>query len=230
MNQKAHPQGFGADFGAYVPGFDFLQKLAQGDPQALYASWVAPTLDPKVLDQRIGELKAVLFWLEQNSAALKATLQALEVQKMTLAALRSMGSMGSMSGMGVPMPGAQPGSEGRADAFSASGAPDTSGASSKTDTTAAGADPAAPPFMADAMQYWGALTQQFQTIATQALQEVAARNAAASTAAAAPAPESSSAGPAHAAPASSRAKPRKAARPGVDDPKPNPGPRRDSNS
>ncbi|QBK03660.1 hypothetical protein DW355_01740 [Hylemonella gracilis] len=213
MNQKAHPQGLGADFGAYVPGFDFLQKLAQGDPQALYASWIAPTLDPKVLDQRIGELKAVLFWLDQNTAALKATLQALEVQKMTLAALRSMGSMGSMSGMAGSMPGAQTSSEDRAAASSASAA------------SAAGADPAAPPFMADAMQYWGALTQQFQTIANQALQDVAARGAAASAAAAAPGPQSSAAASADAAPAPRRATPRKATRPGADDPKPNSGPR-----
>jgi hypothetical protein len=216
MNQKANPPGFGADFGAFVPGFDFLQKLAQGDPQALYANWIAPTLDPKVLDQRIGELKAVLFWLEQNSTALKATLQALEVQKMTLAALRSMGGMSGMSG---PMPGAQSGPESRAAASSASGAPETSSASG---TAAAGADPATPPFMADAMQYWGALTQQFQTIATQALQDVAARGAAASAAAAASAPEPSAASPTDDAPA-----PRKAAPPEADDPTPNPGPRRD---
>ena len=42
------------------------------------------------LDKRIKELKAVLFWLEQNGTALKATIQALEVQKMTLAALAGM--------------------------------------------------------------------------------------------------------------------------------------------
>lgn len=216
MNQKANPSGFGADFGAYVPGFDFLQKLAQGDPQALYASWIAPTLDPKVLDQRIGELKAVLFWLEQNGAALKATLQALEVQKMTLAALRSMGSMSAS------MPGAQPGAEGRA---SASGAPDAAhafGTSGMTGTSAPGADPAAPPFMADAMQYWAALTQQFQTIATQALQDVAARGAAAAAAATPSGPAPSAAGPSDEASAPPRAKPRKAARPGGDDPKPHP--------
>lgn len=224
MNQKANPPGFGADFGAFVPGFDFLQKLAQGDPQALYANWIAPTLDPKVLDQRIGELKAVQFWLEQNSAALKATLQALEVQKMTLAALRSMGSMSGMSGS---MPGAQPGSEGRTDA---SGASETSNTASQSGSAAAGADPAAPPFMADAMQYWGALTQQFQTIATQALQDVAARGAAAAAAAAPPGPEPSVAGSTDDAPAPRRATPRKAAPPGADDPTPNARPRRGPNS
>ena len=40
------------------------------------------------LDKRIDELKAVQFWLDQNAMALKATIQALEVQKMTLATLK----------------------------------------------------------------------------------------------------------------------------------------------
>ena len=86
--------GFG-DFGKWVPGFDFLQSLtkpAQTPAGAVpgLGSWVAPTLSVEDLDKRIAELKAVLFWLEQNGTALKATIQALEVQKMTLAALKGM--------------------------------------------------------------------------------------------------------------------------------------------
>ncbi|HRL30414.1 MAG TPA: hypothetical protein PKV30_09150, partial [Ottowia sp.] len=83
------------DFGKFIPGFDFLQKLsasargAGGAAPGLH-SWVAPTVSVDELDKRIKELKAVLFWLEQNGTALKATIQALEVQKMTLAALAGM--------------------------------------------------------------------------------------------------------------------------------------------
>ena len=78
-------------FGQFVPGFEFLQKLAQGaaTPGPM-AGWLSPTLDPQALDKRIEELKAVQFWLDQNATALKATIQALEVQKMTLATLGSM--------------------------------------------------------------------------------------------------------------------------------------------
>jgi hypothetical protein len=54
------------------------------------ASWVAPTLSIEDIDKRIQELKSVLFWLEQNTTALKATIQAMEVQKMTLTTLQSM--------------------------------------------------------------------------------------------------------------------------------------------
>ncbi len=52
--------------------------------------WAMPTMDPAELVKRINELKTVLFWLEQNTNALKASVQALEVQKMTLETLKSM--------------------------------------------------------------------------------------------------------------------------------------------
>src|SRR4029079_904285 len=82
-------------FGKFVPGFDFLQNLAKGASQTLpqmpnLSNWVAPTLNLEELEKRIGELKAVHFWLDQNSKALGATIQALEVQKMTLATLKGM--------------------------------------------------------------------------------------------------------------------------------------------
>src|SRR3954452_16706163 len=82
-------------FGKFVPGFDFLQNLAKGASQTLpqmpnLSNWVAPTLNVEELEKRIGELKAVHFWLDQNSKALGATIQALEVQKMTLATLKGM--------------------------------------------------------------------------------------------------------------------------------------------
>ncbi len=53
-------------------------------------AWAMPTMDPAELEKRINELKTVLFWLEQNTNALKASVQALEVQKMTLETLKSM--------------------------------------------------------------------------------------------------------------------------------------------
>ena len=82
-------------FGKFVPGFDFLQNLAKGASASVpqmpnMGNWVAPTLNVEELDKRIEELKNVQFWLEQNSRALSATIQALEVQKMTLATLKGM--------------------------------------------------------------------------------------------------------------------------------------------
>jgi hypothetical protein len=101
-------------FGKFVPGFEFLQNLIQpgggkpgmeAGPMAGLGSWVAPTLNVEDLDKRIEELKAVHFWLDQNAKALGATVQALEVQRMTLATLRdlnvNMGDVAKASGWGA---------------------------------------------------------------------------------------------------------------------------------
>ena len=161
-------------FGKFVPGFDFLQGLSKGAAQANSASspasaafnqWFTPTMSAEDLDKRIGELKTVQFWLEQNTRALAATIQALEVQKMTLATLKS---------MNFPMPGA----------FAASGAGAGQAAAPEAVSEAAPeATPASP--AVDPMQMWNALTQQFQSIAATALKDV---GTAASQAAAKPAP------------------------------------------
>ena len=91
------------NFESIMPGFDFLKQFAAaggvaGMPQA--AQWVTPTLDPKELEKRIQELKSVQFWLDQNAKALSATIQALEVQRMTLETLQGMNLGGGRCGRG----------------------------------------------------------------------------------------------------------------------------------
>ena len=83
------------NFGKFVPGFDFLQSLSKGaasnsTQMPSLSSWIAPTMSVEDVEKRIKELKSVQFWLEQNSRALTATIQALEVQKMTLSTLEGM--------------------------------------------------------------------------------------------------------------------------------------------
>jgi hypothetical protein len=80
------------DFEKLVPGFEFLKNLGQNKASSSSAipNWVAPTMDPNELDKKIQELKTVQFWLDQNAKALGATIQALEVQKMTLSTLQGM--------------------------------------------------------------------------------------------------------------------------------------------
>lgn len=139
-------------FGKFVPGFEFMQSLTKGDTSSM-AGWVAPTLDPQALDKRIQELKAVQFWLDQNAAALKATLQALEVQKMTLATLKS---------MNMSMPGAAP--------------PAAAAGGGKSAAPQAG-KPAAGAVAPDPMQFWTALSSQFQQIAADTMKNAAAHAA-----------------------------------------------------
>jgi hypothetical protein len=80
------------NFAKLVPGFDFLQGLVKNAGSALpsMGQWVAPTLNPEELQKRIDELKTVQFWLEQNAKMLGTTIQALEVQRMTLSTLQTM--------------------------------------------------------------------------------------------------------------------------------------------
>jgi hypothetical protein len=79
-------------FAKLVPGFDFTQRLMQGGGATVPAmgQWVAPTLDPAEIEKRIAELKTVQFWLEQNARLIATTVQAMEVQRMTLATLQTM--------------------------------------------------------------------------------------------------------------------------------------------
>jgi hypothetical protein len=214
---QSNAAGFG-DFGKWVPGFEFLQSLTKpaqasaGAGPAL-GGWVAPTLSVEDLDKRIAELKAVLFWLEQNGTALKATIQALEVQKMTLVALKGMNvSLQEMAqAFSVKAPAApaaaataQAGAQPAAPAAEPAPKPRRQAAKTRA-ASAAKAAPAAPGPV-DPMQWWGALTQQFQHIAQAAVADAQSRKSAD-----APAAQAGSASPA-AKPArkGQAAKPRKA--------------------
>lgn len=50
---------------------------------------VAPTFDTGELDKRIADLKAVEGWLQMNLGMLQTTIQGLEMQRSTLAAMHA---------------------------------------------------------------------------------------------------------------------------------------------
>lgn len=52
----------------------------------------APTLSVEELDKKINDLKAVESWLNLNMSMLRGTIQALEVQRGTIATLKSVGA------------------------------------------------------------------------------------------------------------------------------------------
>lgn len=171
-------------FGKFVPGFDFLQNLAKGATQSIpqmpnLANWIAPTLNVEELEKRIDELKAVHFWLEQNSKALGATVQALEVQKMTLATLKGMNfNMGDVANA-LKLKAADSVYSGvqRVTETAASTAKTISDVATGAETVAEKVRKAAKPAttaaagLVDPMQLWGALTQQFQQIAASAMKD-----------------------------------------------------------
>jgi hypothetical protein len=183
-------------FGKFVPGFDFLQNLAKGASQNIpqmpnLANWVAPSLNPEELEKRIDELKAVHFWLEQNSRALGATIQALEVQKMTLATLKGMNfNLGDVANA-FKLKAADSVAQGvqRVTETAESAAKTLSSAASSVGNAAKAATARSPrpakaekpaagvASLVDPLQLWGSLTQQFQQIAASAMKD-ASRNTA----------------------------------------------------
>jgi hypothetical protein len=153
-----------ANFDTMVPGFDFLQNLMKSAGSGLPAmgQWVAPTLDADEVDRRIKELRTVQFWLEQNAKLLGTTIQALEVQRMTLATLRTMNL--PVSDLRAAM---------KLDPAPTAAKPESA---SEAPTAAAAAPPAAPPAV-DPMQWWTALTRQFTELAANAVKDLPAAQA-----------------------------------------------------
>ncbi|HEY2978794.1 MAG TPA: PhaM family polyhydroxyalkanoate granule multifunctional regulatory protein [Burkholderiaceae bacterium] len=152
----------GATLTKLVPGFEFLQGLVKNAGAAMpsVGQWIAPTLDPVELDKRIEELRTVQFWLEQNARLLAATIQALEVQRMTLSTLKTMNVTVSDLGNAMKL---------RAPAGPGNGGPAT--AATKTQPSDKGAMPPGAAGVVDPMQWWGALTQQFTQLAVQAMKD-----------------------------------------------------------
>ena len=199
-------------FGTFVPGFDFLQTLASNAVKGAtgnipqlpnMSNWVAPTLSVEDLEKRIEELKAVQFWLDQNAVALKATIQALEVQKMTLATLKGMNfNMGDvanafklkaadtvMSGLHKAAGAASSVSDVLRPAAAPAAAPEPAVAPAPEPAPAPKAEArkpakgskaaakAAPGGIVDPLQWWGARTEQFQHIAATAVKDAARQTA-----------------------------------------------------
>jgi hypothetical protein len=175
-------------FTKFVPGFEFLQGLVKNAGSALpgIGQWVAPTLNPEELGKRIEELRTVQFWLEQNARMLAATIQALEVQRMTLSTLKSMNVPLAELRDSLKLPEA-PAWPGVPPEIVAAAAPVAQAAAktavktaakaaaktvkTATDTAKAVADnPAA---AIDPTQWWTALSQQFTQLATSAMKDTA---------------------------------------------------------
>ena len=147
-----------------VPGFDFLQNLVKNAGSAMPAmgQWIAPTLNPEELDKRIGELRTVQFWLEQNARMLAATIQALEVQRMTLSTLKT---------MNVQMGDLRDSLHARATSPAPEPEPEAPAPEETSKSKATAPEPGAS--MVDPVQWWGALTKQFTQLAANAMHEPA---------------------------------------------------------
>jgi len=178
-----------------------VAQFATRLPQTL-PSMIAPTLDVEELDKRIADLRAVEQWLNLNLSMLRTTVQSLEVQRNTIATLKSFsGAMlpsaapatpaaAPIAAANWPYPGAQPmpaappvAPPAQAPAASAPAPKATKKKKRSAATPATAALPLNPTV------WWNSLQEQFTKIATAAAAEAqaAAKAAAEGEAAAGPA-------------------------------------------
>lgn len=146
-------------------------------PQAHH--WIAPTVDPKEIEKRIQELKTVHFWLEQNTKAVLATVQALEVQLMTINTLKGMNMSMSEMAKGLQIKPQEERKEYFPQTPQTPQTPKTPSAASvakektKSDTTAQkDSHPQEAKPAVDPLAWWGSLSEQFSQIANQTFAEI----------------------------------------------------------
>ncbi|WP_341668413.1 PhaM family polyhydroxyalkanoate granule multifunctional regulatory protein [Alcaligenes sp. SDU_A2] len=144
------------------------KNMASGGAAEL-SPGMMPSLSAEDLERRIRDLRAVESWLQLNLSMLGTTIQGLEIQRSTLAALKSFSQQGGLPAGQNPfeaMMAMNPLAAG-AKAAAQSGAPAT-----EPPASPAAAEPASSPEAGDpsagpaAQAWWSMLQQQFDAMAT----------------------------------------------------------------
>ncbi|HDR9123515.1 TPA: alginate biosynthesis protein AlgP [Burkholderia vietnamiensis] len=187
-------------------GMASFPGAASGLPPSLssMSDMMTPLTSVEELDKRITDLRAVEQWLKLNLGMLQSAIQALEVQRATLATLRAFGAFAQSS-----MSAAEEAAVAAAQAASAPRA-EASQPAPDADAPAAG-DAAQQSF--DPAGWWNLLQTQFNQLASLAMAQPGAQPGAPAAGAPAPAAAAAPAGSAGAGaaaprkPAAKRAKP-----------------------
>lgn len=139
-----------------------------GPSLSMMSDMMAPLTNVEELDKRITDMRAVEQWLKLNLSMLQSAIQALEVQRATLATLRAFGAFAQQS-MSQPAAAASPAPAPAPSPSPTSGWPHPEPAASSENSATAEASgdeegtPATPPF--DASAWWNLLQSQFNQIA-----------------------------------------------------------------
>jgi hypothetical protein len=140
-----------------------------GPSLSMMSDMLAPLTNIEELDKRVTDMRAVEHWLKLNLNMLQSAIQALEVQRATLATLRAFGAYAQSSVDGVQQAAAERPKasgwpmSGSAKADAPSPAPDAPKASDAAPESAD--DQAAPPPGFDAGPWWNMLQSQFNQLA-----------------------------------------------------------------
>jgi hypothetical protein len=143
-------------FGAAFPGMSGGTAQGISPSLSMMSDMMAPLTNVEELDKRITDMRAVEQWLKLNLNMLQSAIQALEVQRATLATLRAFGAFAQQS-MTQPAPEAAPKQ------------PEPKAEASADDDT--------PPPAFDASGWWNLLQAQFNQIAQFAMAQPAATTA-----------------------------------------------------
>jgi hypothetical protein len=94
-------------FGSAFPGAQPGAAHGLGPSLSMMSDMMAPLTNVEELDKRITDMRAVEQWLKLNLNMLQSAIQALEVQRATLATLRAFGAFAQQS-MAQPAASAPP--------------------------------------------------------------------------------------------------------------------------
>lgn len=167
-------------FGSAFPGAQTGSASGFGPSLSMMSDMMAPLTNVEELDKRITDMRAVEQWLKLNLNMLQSAIQALEVQRATLATLRAFGAFAQQS-MAQPAasPTSAPPPERPRPEPAAAPRADDADASASDESGATGT----PGY--DASAWWNLLQSQFNQIAQFAMTQPAAA-AAATTASSGP--------------------------------------------
>ncbi|WP_250511968.1 PhaM family polyhydroxyalkanoate granule multifunctional regulatory protein [Caballeronia sp. INDeC2] len=158
-------------FAAAMPG----GGQGVGPSLSMMSDMLAPLTNIEELDKRVTDMRAVEHWLKLNLNMLQSAIQALEVQRATLATLRAFGAFAQTSvenaqnaatentkaaTAGWPMSGAT-----KADAPKQEPAAEARASTASAESDEAAGDASAPPPGFDPTGWWNVLQSQFNQLA-----------------------------------------------------------------
>lgn len=149
--------------GAVTDTLEFVKNLwgSMAIPGIGGPGMAAPTVSIDDLDKKIADLKAVESWLNVNMSMLHGTIQALEIQRGTLATLKAMGA--SFAAAVQPPPAASNGAAKSPPAAASAPSPSSDAAPAEGEGDAAAAA------MPNPALWWNLLQDQFKQAVTAAM-------------------------------------------------------------
>jgi hypothetical protein len=176
-------------FGTSFPGGQPGAAQGLGPSLSMMSDMMAPLTNVEELDKRITDMRAVEQWLKLNLNMLQSAIQALEVQRATLATLRAFGASFAQSSGGAgasPSPWSSSASaspfakkDPEPAASASASASSESSASGKAAESSEGAEGGAQPGQAfDTSGWWNLLQSQFNQLAQFAMTQPGAQGAA----------------------------------------------------